>query len=111
MVSWIGTREFGQWIWYRSRKLGIQPAQTGFRRPQQIVMTEMLTGDLGRDEYPIADPADGLRDHVLGPVHLRGIDKVGAQFDSPAQRFHPAAISPYADPDFRHHHTGVAELL
>ena len=63
-------------------KACIQPAQTGFRRPQQIIMTQMRTGDLGRDEYPIANPADRLRDHVLGPVHLRGID----------QRWRPVSI-------------------
>ena len=59
MVSWIGTQEFGQWIWYRSITL-VSSRRRLASAARTVIMAQMIAGDLGRDEHPIADAADGF---------------------------------------------------
>jgi len=71
----------------------------------------MRAGYLGRDEHAVADASHRRSHHVLGSVHLGGIDQGRSEFNPPPQRVNAAAVAPYADPNLRHHHAGITELL
>jgi hypothetical protein len=59
----------------------------------------MVWRDLGGEEDPVADPADGLPDDFLGAVGLRRVDQGSAQFDAAAKRFAAAALVPGTQTD------------
>ncbi len=61
-----------------------QLLQTGLRRPQYLIVTEMRAGYLGGNENAVAYAFDRLACHVLGAVDLGRVYEGRSQFDSPA---------------------------